>query len=348
MSRAERTGLTGRSRLLTRLGWPALAVGAALAGCAAPSSGEQPEGAPVLGEGEQRYAWASDWLAVPNGSHLGNTHGELVIDSTGLIHLNTDTERAIMVYRPDGTCLRWWGAEFRDGLHGMTVAPHDGEERLFFVHFNRHEWYMATLEGEVLWRKGCPLESGRYESAEQFRPTSIAVAPDGRIFVADGYGKHWIHAYDAQGNWLSAFGGPEVLSTPHGLCVDTRSESPVLLVADREHGRIVSYSLDGRLLGPIAQAPDVRRPCKIAIQGEWMVVPDLAGRVTVFDGSHRVVAQLGDNPDESLRAVNGVPPEQWQDGLFLAPHSAAWDNQGNLFVMDWNHWGRVNKLLRLR
>jgi hypothetical protein len=42
-----------------------------------------------------------------------------------------------------------------------------------------------------------------------------------------------------------------------------------------------------------------------------------------------------------------VQGEQWVDGLFLAPHSAAWDEQGNLYVMDWNAAGRVNKLRRV-
>ena len=91
----------------------------------------------------------------------------------------------------------------------------------------------------------------------------------------------------------------------------------------------------------------LRRPCKIQQRDEYLVIPDLAGRVTILDGSNELVTHLGDNPDESLRAVNGVPREQWVDGLFLAPHSAVWDEQGNLYVMDWNAVGRVNKLRRL-
>ena len=57
---------------------------------------------------------------------------------------------------------------------------------------------------------------------------------------------------------------------------------------------------------------------------EDLVIPDLAGRVTI-----------------------GVPREQRVDGLFLAPHSATWDAEGNLYVMDWNALGRVNKLRRV-
>ena len=183
---------------------------------------------------------------------------------------------------------------------------------------------------EVLWRRGAPVASGLYGSEEEFRPTSIAVAPDGRIYVADGYGLHWVHRYDAEGRYLDSFGGPGSepgqLSTPHGLLVDTRG--------DERHFK-------GLVTGML------RRPCKIQQRGEYLVIPDLAGRVTILDGRNELVTHLGDNPDESLRAVNGVPREQWVDGLFLTPHSAVWDEQGNLYVMDWNALGRVNKLRRV-
>ena len=47
----------------------------------------------------------------------------------------------------------------------------------------------------------------------------------------------------------------------------------------------------------------------------------------------------------------GRDPEQyggtWKDGEFLAPHSAAWDSDGNLYVMDWNRHGRITRLRRL-
>jgi hypothetical protein len=79
----------------------------------------------------------------------------------------------------------------------------------------------------------------------------------------------------------------------------------------------------------------------------YLVVPDLAGRVTILDRENKLVCHLGDQPDESLRAQNGVPREKWKDGVFISPHSAHWDKQGNLYVMDWNYLGRVNKLQRV-
>jgi hypothetical protein len=302
-----------------------------------------------LGAGEQRYAWVPNWLEVPGGGDLGNTHGEIVVDADGLLHLNTDTARAIMVYRQDGSFVRAWGEEFANGLHGMTLAWEGDRQVLWFTHFNRHEVVKASLDGEVLWRGGAPMQSGVYENPEQFRPTSVAVAPDGRVFVADGYGRNVVHRLAPDGTWLGSFGGhgsePGQFATPHGIHVDTRGEVPEVIVADRENHRLQRFDLEGNSLGVIEGM--LRRPCKIQQHGQFLVVPDLAGRVTVLDGNNLLVTQLGDNPDPALRAVNGVPREKWNDGEFLAPHSAAWDGDGNLYVMDWNAHGRITKLQRL-
>ncbi len=340
------------------------AAGAAEATKAAGASGTASAERVLLGSGAHTYEWMHGAFAPPAGTEWGNTHGEIVVDRAGLLHISFDTPPSIRTFRADGTPVSAFGDDLGNGVHGMTLATEDaapgavrtadapGSERLYFVHFTRHEWFKSTLDGTTLLQRGAPMKSGKYESAEQFAPTSIAVAPDGTIFVADGYGRNWIHVYDREGNWRSCFGGPgsEVgkLNCAHGVWVDTRGaargEQPTLLVADRENHRIQRFGLDGTPLGVVAAAPDLRRPCKLQQHGEFLVVPDLAGRVTVLDGANRVVAQLGDNPDEALRAENGVPREKWVDGQFLAPHSAAWDDAGNLYVMDWNRWGRLTRL----
>ena len=44
---------------------------------------------------------------------------------------------------------------------------------------------------------------------------------------------------------------------------------------------------------------------------------------------------------------NGVGKDKWQDGVFLAPHGAAFDRNGDLYVLDWNRHGRVSRLRRV-
>ncbi len=320
-----------------------------------PASALAAAAAPVLlGEGAQQYRWVHDWLSIPLDSvaypDLGATHGEIVIADDGRIVLSTETAQAIMLFRPDGKLAQSWGAEFAGGVHGMTLTYEQGQQVLYFVHTQRHEIVKATLDGKVLWRTGTPMESGRYQSADQFKPTSVAVGPDGRLYVADGYGENCVLVFDAERHFTSSFGGagtePGRFQTPHGIWVDTRHQVPEVLVADRENHRLQRFDLDGTFLGVVQGM--FRRPCKIQQRGEFLVVPDLAGRVTILDGENHLVCQLGDNPDESLRANFDVPQSQWFDGRFLAPHSAAWDADGNLFVMDWNRHGRVNKLARVR
>ncbi len=303
--------------------------------------------APVtLGEGTHRYTWVTGWGRLPEGLKYGNTHGAIAFDGAGNVYVNTDGENAILVFKPDGTFVRGFGKEFAGGLHGMVIVREGEQEVMYLAHHGRHQAYKATLDGKVLLTIDWPQESKIYKSAETFRPTSVAVGPDGTIFVADGYGQSWVHRFDKAGKYLSSFGGPGSepgkFQTPHGLLVDTRGKEPVLLVADRENHRIQSFTLDGK---PIAVLPaELRRPCKMSARGTELVVADLAGRVSILGADGKVICHLGDQPDPAKRAQNGVPPSEWRDGEFISPHAAAFDGAGNIYVMDWLSAGRITKL----
>lgn len=344
-------------------------VAAASSGCASTdtSAGAStdvaalPDG-PVLGAGDQRYVWVPDWLSLPEGFELGNTHGGIAVDSAGLVYFNTDSAHAIVVVEPDGTFVRAFGAEFAGGLHGLVVhreRDEAGRERevLYVVHTGRAEIAKLSLTGDVLWRRGYPAESGLYQSADQFKPTAIDVAPDGSIYVADGYGFQWVHRFSPQGELLDTFGGPGsapgTFQVCHGLSIDASGPQPHVWVADRENGRLQVFDLGGELVRTVDG--DFRRPCcavpeptRGGAAPAAFVIADLAGRVTVVDASGAVLTHLGDNPDESQRANNGVPRELWRDGVFVAPHFATWDTRGDLYVLDWVAQGRVSKLVRVR
>jgi sugar lactone lactonase YvrE len=327
-----------------------VALTSATACALAAGRAEVRQDAPVIEVGPLRYAWVDDWLRLPADVELGNTHGVICVDSQGRIFFNTDTPEAVQIWSPAGEKLGAWGADLAGGVHGMDLVRQAGGEFLYLVHHGRGIWRKCTLDGDVLLERGAPLESGLYASAGEFHPTSIAVAPDGRIFVADGYGKSWVHSYDADGDWLASFGGPgdgpSNMACCHGLLVDRRVDPARLLVADREHHRIQVFDLDGRLQRTVEGF--FRRPCSMTTDGELLVVPDLAGRVTILDREFALVGHLGEHPDSSLWAVNEVPRERWIDGCFTAPHSARWDARGDLYVMDWNSLGRVSKLALLR
>lgn len=304
----------------------------------------------VLGEGRHRYQWIKGWAKLPEGMRFGNTHGAVVIDSQGHVLMNTDTENAVIVFDPDGKFVKAWGREWKGGSHGMALHREGKNEFVYLTHHSRHEFAKFTLNGEVVWIKGYPAESTKYQKAEEFRPTGVAVAPNGEFYVTDGYGKSWVHHYSAKGEYIRSFGGEGTeqgkLRQPHGIWIDRRAASPRVLVADRANQRLQWFTLAGEPLTMLDQG--LRRPSNFHEREKDIVIADLQGRVTIIDGDNKIITHLGDNPDPEKRGKNPIPPEQWSDGHFISPHCPRWDAQGNLYVLEWLSTGRITKLARLK
>jgi hypothetical protein len=294
-----------------------------------------------------RYRWVEGFGRREDGKPIGSTHGCMCVDSKGRILANTDTEDAVVMFSPAGVVVGSWGKEYRGGLHGMTLRMEGSTEYLYLAHTMRGEVVKTTIDGEVVWTLGWPESSGIYASESEFHPTSVAVAGDGRMFVADGYGKSWIHAYDCNRKLIKSFGGPGrepgKLQTPHGLCIDTRGEKELLLVCDRENHRLQWFTLDGAFVRESREG--MLRPCNIWPLDEGrMAVADLVGRVTILDAKDKPILVLGEGAPQDKLATNQVAPELWTKDRFFAPHSVCADREGNLFVMDWNVHGRISKL----
>jgi DNA-binding beta-propeller fold protein YncE len=80
-------------------------------------------------------------------------------------------------------------------------------------------------------------------------PTDIAVAPDGCIFMTDGYGNARVHKFSAEGKHLFSWGEPGTepgqFHLPHGIWIDRRGR---VLVADRENDRVQLFGQSPKLL----------------------------------------------------------------------------------------------------
>jgi outer membrane protein assembly factor BamB len=315
----------------------------------APAAAPAPAPAPAAST-TPGWRFIADWAKLPPGQDIGSTHGCLCVDKQGRIFANTETERAVLVFAADGTLVTSWGKEYRGGLHGMCLRDEGGTEYLYLAHTGRHEVLKTTLAGEVLWTIGWPEMAGIYANEGEYKPTAIAVASDGRIFVGDGYGKSWVHVYDKDRRYVKSFGGPGdadgKFHTPHGLWLDARSGKELLLVCDRENHRLQWFTLDGEFVRKTGDG--LRRPCNVwPMAGGGLAVADLTGRVALLDKDDKPQAFLGDDADQALRATNQVPREKWRAGTFFAPHSVCADGKGDLYVMDWNVTGRISKLERL-
>jgi hypothetical protein len=152
---------------------------------------------------------------------------------------------------------------------------------------------------------------------------------------------------------LKHFGSPgndlKQFNTAHGMTLDTRYDPPRLLICDRNHqpkGRLLHYDLDGNFLAEVVTG--LGMPTSAAVQGDYVSVPDLHGRLVILDKSNTIVAVLGHNADPAQRANFNVPQDKWIEGVFSGTHGSYWDKEGNLYVQDWNVAGRIIKLVRVK
>ena len=247
-----------------------------------------------------------DWGELPAGIKYGNTHG-VCEDSHGQIyihhtvHATSDRHDTMVVFDQHGKFVRSWGAEFEGGAHGLHIRREGSNEFLYLCDTKRAIVAKATTKGEIVWQFGYPKESPKYPvNADgtpgiKYSPTNIAIAPNGDFYVGDGYGSSFINQYDSNAKFIRTFGGKGKdagqLDCPHGLMVDVRGATPVLMVADRSNKRIQTFSLDGTHLGFVEDFP---APCHFNERQGVIVVPDLFARVTLIDRQNKVIEQLGD------------------------------------------------------
>jgi hypothetical protein len=80
------------------------------------------------------------------------------------------------------------------------------------------------------------------------------VAPNGDLYVVDGYSSDVIHRFDGDGRYLASFGGkaaPYEFDILHKIAIDTRFEPVRIIATDRLNNRVVHLGLDGEFLGVV-------------------------------------------------------------------------------------------------
>jgi hypothetical protein len=325
----------------------------------------------IIGQGEHQFEVLHDWAQLPDRYSWQTTHNVAVDREQNLYVIHEGWENlqdhpSIFVFDHQGKFVRAFGSQFQGGGHGLEVVTEGKEQFLYVTGYQQlKNFAKLTLAGEVVWEKRAPMESGFYAAGEaedpkkvwgrdRFMPTNFAFRPDGGFYLADGYGAYRIHQYDKEGNWISAFGSEGKkdgeFQLPHGIGLDDRpGREPMVVVADRVNARLQWFSLEGAhrktLEGFIL-------PANIDTHDDLMLVPDLSARITLLDIQDRVVAHLGEDAawrEEVLKEGMKLrrEPAGWVSGKFLHPHDACFDAQGNIFVAEWVHTGRVTKLRRL-
>jgi DNA-binding beta-propeller fold protein YncE len=169
-----------------------------------------------------------------------------------------DKADPIVAVDREGRFLRSWGKGLYKIPHSIRVAP-DGN--IWTVDAQSSTVLKFTPEGKKLMQidVGGQPENSRNPFCGT---TDIAFAPNGHLFISDGYANARILEYTADGRRIREWGtkgaGPGQFRLPHGIAVDANG---IVYVADRENGRIQRFDSNGRYLdqwGNLGKAFSVR------------------------------------------------------------------------------------------
>jgi hypothetical protein len=201
---------------------------------------------------------------------------QVAVDSLGNVHVLRRGEPPVLVFDPDGAFVRSYGRGAIFDAHGISI---DHSDRVWIADRDAHQIVVFNLEGEPILRIG-ERHAPRW-TAPFNHPARAAVALDGEIYVADGYGNAQIHRFSPQGEWRASFGqvgqGPGEFMTPHSIIVDRQNR---LVVCDRENDRVQLFEREGRFL---AEWRGLCRPMDLCERDDGVIlVTDQVPSVNAF------------------------------------------------------------------
>ncbi len=300
-----------------------------------------------VGEGRHRYRVVEDWPRLPPDISFEEVVA-VATDSQARVHVFNRGHHPIVTFDRSGKFLGCRELATFARPHGITIGPDD---TVYCADDFDHTVRAFSPDGRlrfVLGNSGQPSPTGA--TTVDFRtieragppfnfPTNLAVAPNGDLYVSDGYGNARVHRFSAQGEWLASWGepggGPGQFRVPHGIAID---QAGIVYVADRENSRIQRFDMQGTYLD---EWTDVARPCEVVVTadrtvyvaelgyraGRWPGWPDppadaCGGRLSIFDAEGTLLARWG----------GGDRP--CAPGDFFAPHDVWVDAFGDIYVSE--------------
>ena len=273
----------------------------------------------TVGEGDYTYELVPSWPTVPKYWTLGMV-SDGAVNSRDEVHIFSRGLHPLTIWTPEGDFISSWGeGQFSANPHGIYIAPNDN---VWLVDRDFHIATEYTPSGDLLRTFGEKLAPSPSFVGEPFNmPSGLAIAPDGNIFVSDGYGGHRVHKFSPEGELLLSWGRqgtrPGEFALLHNVWVDSRSR---VLICDRENHRIQIFDDVGNYLD---EWVDLIAPGDIWIKDEVVYVVEQGGGCGV-----------------SIWTLDGDLITRWRGdrgpgkGTISAGHGICVDSQGSIYVTE--------------
>ena len=167
-----------------------------------------------------------NFLQTPADGNLIQPTG-VAINSKGHVFAFNKGNRQLMEFDENGQYIRSLGHGIFKDPHGLRIDRHDN---IWTTDLVSHLVIKMNPSGRVEMVLGENGASGLFNDTRKmvkfFKPADIAIARNGDIYVADGYGNHRVVHMDQHGNLIKAWGekGKEDgnFDNPHNIVVDHR------------------------------------------------------------------------------------------------------------------------------
>jgi hypothetical protein len=357
MSRASRAGM--------------ILIAVAVAAYALPARAQQQAAYPKPTELPNPYRLAEGWLTLPtsmNGGRWGEVirvhvarNGNVwvfhrcfnVVPPGSAVCINRgEANPPILEFDPSGRLLKSFGAGLFAYPHGFTV---DDDGNIWTTDVNDAETVLGmsarnadgvvmgqevlkmNADGKILMVLGKEGVAGNGPDTFD-RPTGVAIAPNGDIFVADGhrpnkFGTSRIVKFAKDGRFIKTWGhkgaAPGDFDEPHDIFLGGSQNR--IYVADRRNSRIQVFDQDGNLIAAWRQ---FGQPSSVFVGKDDTIYvgasfPDPAAK----KGELRGIV-IGNAKDGSLKAFIPDPADLDTVERGTSASGIAADDMGNVYAAD--------------
>jgi hypothetical protein len=164
------------------------------------------------GNGEWTYDVVLGWSQLPAGKSFGGTHGAIATDKAGHVYVSTQSETGVLVFSPDGALQKTIANQCPE-VHSMFYAQEGADEYLYTTVQKgtpQENWLFVKMkiDGSVVPKITAPPEAG-FRAPNEWRITAAVPAPDGSIFIANGYGDSRIFRFEKMARTVEAMAAKE-------------------------------------------------------------------------------------------------------------------------------------------
>jgi DNA-binding beta-propeller fold protein YncE len=277
----------------------------------------------IVGNGKYTYKVHEDWARVPAGVDM-KPAAVTVGPQDRVYCFNRVAEHPVVVFDREGNFVGSWGA-------GMFKFPHairfDAEGFAWLTDGHHQQFMKFTADGQLLQTIGVKGErSDTGVPEDDFTsiawkkvthgggpfnlPTDIAFAPDGAMFMSDGYGNARVHKFSPDAKHLFSWGepgkAPGQFNLPHGVWIDHR-------------GRKLLQVWPVELIGPAFFYVDADDIVYVAEHNGGMI---------------------------SILTLDGERLARWGDPIHRSCHGIWGDSRGDIYVVQPGEWGRVRRVVK--